>query len=75
MPGWATRAQSDAFLNDKKRTSLIASYTTSGAGRVWHEVLDEGQLRGLYRIERLMCEQALNARPKLVSGAARPAEG
>lgn len=37
---------------------------TYGARRVWHDILASGYRCGLHRIERLMREQALRARPR-----------
>ena len=52
------------MLGTKVRASFIASYRTYGARRVWHDVRAEGQSCDLHRIERLMRQQALNARPR-----------
>lgn len=60
----SARARSDEMLGAKVRASFIASYRTYGARRVWHDVLAEGQSCGLHRIERLMRQQALKARPR-----------
>ena len=60
----SARARSDEMLGARVRASFIASYRTYGARRVWHDVLAEGQQCGLHRIERLMRQQALNARPR-----------
>ena len=60
----SARARSDEMLGAKVRASFIASYRTYGARRVWHDVLAEGQPCGLHRIERLMRQQALKARPR-----------
>lgn len=60
----SARARSDEMLGARVRASFIASYRTYGARRVWHDVLAEGQPCGLHRIERLMCQQALKARPR-----------
>jgi putative transposase len=46
------------------RSSFLNSDRTYGARRVWHDVLALGQRCGLHRIERLMREQALRARPR-----------
>ena len=46
------------------RASFLASDRTYGARRVWHDVLAEGIACGLHRIERLMRQQALRARPR-----------
>jgi putative transposase len=59
----SARARSDEMLGARVRASFIASYRTYGARRVWHDVLAEGQPCGLHRIERLMRQQALKARP------------
>ena len=58
------RAQQDARLAPKVRASFLASDRTYGARRVWHDVLAEGLGCGLHRIERLMRQQALRARPR-----------
>lgn len=60
----SARARSDEMLGARVRASFIASYRTYGARRVWHDVLVEGQPCGLHRIERLMRQQALKARPR-----------
>ena len=52
------------MLGARVRASFIASYRTYDARRVWHDVLAEGQPCGLHRIERLMRQQALKARPR-----------
>ncbi len=46
------------------RASFISSYRTYGARRVWHDLLAEGLSCGLHRVERLMRQQALKARPR-----------
>jgi len=66
---WLTRAPSqrshhDAEIGDKVRASHIGSDRTYGARRVWHDVLAEGISCGLHRIERLMRQQGLKARPR-----------
>lgn len=60
----SARARSDEMLGARVRASFIASYRTYGARRVWHDVLAEDQPCGLHRIERLMRQQALKARPR-----------
>ena len=60
----SARARSDEMLGARVRASFIASYRTYGARRVWHDVLAEGHPCGLHRIERLMRQQALKARPR-----------
>ncbi len=42
----------------------MLSDRTYGARRVWHDVLAEGFECGLHRVERLMRERALRARPR-----------
>lgn len=46
------------------RQSFLGSDRTYGARRVWHDVLALDHNCGLHRIERLMREQALRARPR-----------
>ena len=46
------------------RASFLGSDRTYGARRVWHDVLAAGVDCGLHRIERLMRQQALRARPR-----------
>jgi putative transposase len=60
----SARARSDEALSAKVRASFLASDRTYGARRVWHDVLAEGISCGLHRIERLMRQQALRARPR-----------
>ena len=67
--GWLTRprsvrAQADDMLTAKVRASFVASSRTYGARRVWHDVLADGGICGLHRIERLMRAHALRARPQ-----------
>ena len=66
---WLTRPRSqrsrhDEVLGAQVRQSFLLSDRTYGARRVWHDVLALGQSCGLHRIERLMREQALRARPR-----------
>ena len=58
------RSRTDEELGAKVRASFIASDRTYGARRVWHDVLAEGLSCGLHRIERLMRQQGLKARPR-----------
>jgi putative transposase len=44
--------------------SFKASDRTYGARRVWRDVLEEGLACGLHRIERLMRQNAMRARPR-----------
>ena len=46
------------------RRSFTASDRTYGPRRIWHDVLAEGFNPGLHRIERLMRENAMRARPR-----------
>jgi putative transposase len=66
---WLTRAPSQRARDDDEigarvRASHVGSYRTYGARRVWHDLLAEGISCGLHRIERLMREQGLRARPR-----------
>ena len=66
---WLTRPASrrsrmDEALTAKIRTSFIGSDRTYGARRIWKDVLADGVSCGLHRIERLMRQQALRARPR-----------
>lgn len=66
---WLTRAPSQRSQDDEKigariRASHIGSYRTYGARRVWHDIFAEGYQCGLHKIERLMREQGLRARPR-----------
>ncbi|SDE16554.1 HTH-like domain-containing protein [Bradyrhizobium brasilense] len=58
------RSRSDEELSVKMRMSFLSSDRTYGARRVWHDVLAEGARCGLHRIERLMRQQGLKARPR-----------
>ena len=60
----SARTRNDETLGAKVRASFIASYRTYGARRVWHDLLAEGLSCGLHRVERLMRQQALKARPR-----------
>jgi putative transposase len=66
---WLTRRPGQRALNDQRiapkvRASFLASDRTYGARRVWRDVLADGINRGLHKIERLMRQQALRARPR-----------
>ena len=66
---WLSRPRSqrslvDEVLGSQVRQSFLGSDRTYGARRVWHDVLALGQRCGLHRIERLMREQVLRARPR-----------
>lgn len=58
------RSQTDEAMGVMVRQSFLGSDRTYGARRVWHDVLALGHNCGLHRIERLMREQALRARPR-----------
>ena len=58
------RSRSDEELTAKVRASFLASDRTYGARRVWHDMIEEGLPCGLHRIERLMRQEALRARPR-----------
>ena len=66
---WLTRPPSDRSRSDEEltarvRTSFIGSDRPYGARRIWRDVLADGMSCGLHRIERLMRQQALRARPR-----------
>jgi putative transposase len=58
------RAAHDATLVTAIDRSFKASDRTYGARRVWRDVLEDGLTCGLHRIERLMRQNAMRARPK-----------
>lgn len=58
------RSLSDEVLGAQVHQSFVRSDRAYGARRVWHDMLEQGQACGLHRIERLMREQALRARPR-----------
>jgi len=58
------RARRDEAVGAKIRASFLQSARTYGARRVWHDLLAEGEACGLHRIERLMRQRALRARPR-----------
>jgi putative transposase len=66
---WLVRPPSQRSLNNQilsihVRQSFVGSDRTYGARRVWHDILELGMSCGLHRVERLMREQALRARPR-----------
>jgi putative transposase len=66
---WLTRKPSQRALDNERigamvRASFLASDRTYGARRVWHDVLADGVDCGLHKIERLMRQSALRARPR-----------
>ena len=60
----SARSRHDEILVAKIGRSFKSSDRTYGARRVWHDVLAEGLSCGLHRIERLMRENGLRARPR-----------
>ena len=58
------RSRADDVLGRHIRESFLASDRTYGARRVWRDVLADGFICGLHRVERLMREQGLRARPR-----------
>ena len=60
----SARARANEQLRLKVRASFLASDRTYGARRVWHDLLAEGVVCGRHRIERLMRQAALRARPR-----------
>ena len=60
----SARSRSDEELSAKVKTSFVASDRTYGARRVWHDLLADGVSCGRHRIERLMRQAALRARPR-----------
>jgi putative transposase len=65
------RSRADEELGAKVRASSLASDRTHGARRVWHDMLAEGVLCGLHRIERLIRLQALKGPSTTAATAAR----
>jgi putative transposase len=66
---WLTRPRSkrsreNEELGAKVHTSFLGSDRTYGARRVWKDLLTEGVSCGLHRIERLMRQNGLKARPR-----------
>jgi len=61
-------ASARAILDTKLVTAIDRSFKASdrtyGARRVWRDVLEDGLACGLHRIERLMRQNAMRARPK-----------
>lgn len=58
------REQTDVVLRRVIHASFAQSDRTYGYRRVWHDVLAAGHSIGHRRVERLMRQQALRARPK-----------
>lgn len=66
---WLNRPTSAREIHDAKlvaaiETSFKASDRTYGARRVWRDVLEGGLACGLHRVERLMRNSAMRARPR-----------
>lgn len=66
---WLTRPPSMRTRANEKlgiaiHESFLRSDRTYGARRVWHDLLASGERCGLHRVERLMRQQALRARPR-----------
>lgn len=66
---WLNRPASAHEVHDARLVQAIdksfkSSDRTYGARRVWRDVLEEGLTCGLHRIERLMRQNALKARPR-----------
>ena len=60
----SVRTRTDEQLLIRVRASFLTSDRTYGARRVWHDMLVEGIACGRHRIERLMRQAALRARPR-----------
>jgi len=60
----SARARANDQLLTRVRASFLASDRTYGARRVWHDLLADGVSCGRHRIERLMQQAALRARPR-----------
>ena len=58
------RSQANEQLSAAIHSSFMQSDRTYGARRVWHDLLATGYRCGLHRVERLMRQQALRARPR-----------
>ncbi len=58
------RSLADEAIGAAARLSFLNSGRTYGARRVWRDVLADGWQCGLHRIERLLREQGLRARPR-----------
>ena len=66
---WLNRSPSAHVRHDDALATAIdrsfkSSDRTYGARRVWHDVLAEGLSCGLHRVERIMREHGLRARPR-----------
>ncbi|TWB23775.1 helix-turn-helix protein [Nitrospirillum amazonense] len=63
------RSRTDAKVGERVQASFVASDQTYGARRVRHDLLAEGIACGLHRVERLMRQRGLRARPRRRSGS------
>ncbi|RKE65631.1 putative transposase, partial [Pseudorhodoplanes sinuspersici] len=61
---FSARARSDEVIGGRIKASFVNSDRTYGARRVWRDLLADGIECGLHRVERLMQQQALRARPR-----------
>jgi putative transposase len=60
----SARSHSDERIGQHVKASFLASDRTYGARRVWRDLLAEGVICGLHKVERLMRLEALRARPR-----------
>lgn len=60
----SVRSRRDEVLATAIDRSFKSSDRTYGARRVWHDVLAEGLSCGLHRVERIMRQNGLRARPR-----------
>jgi putative transposase len=58
------RSRSDEELGAKVHASFLASDRTYGGRRVWHDLIEDGASCGLHRVQRLMRDHGLKARPR-----------
>lgn len=58
------RSRQDTEISSSALASFLSSDRTYGARRVWRDVLADGFACGLHRVERLMRQNALRARPR-----------
>nr|WP_145736992.1 IS3 family transposase [Nitrospirillum amazonense] len=58
------RSRLDTEVGERVKASFLASDRTYGARRVRHDLLAEGIACGLHRVERLMRQRGLRARPR-----------
>jgi len=62
---WLTRPRSQRSRSGEElMAKVLASDRTYGARRVWHDLLADGVSCSLHRVERLMRQEALRARPR-----------